>query len=74
MRKGKHKLGKILSDLFTLAAVLLMAWIMCSVIEIGIKNKSENPQYSQYNAVMLWADSLRGGKYHDYIRTCKADA
>ena len=56
--KHKTKLGKILSDLITLAAVLLMAWIICSVIEIGIKNKSENPQYSQYNAVMLWADNL----------------
>lgn len=52
------RIGKILSDLITLAAVLLMAWIMCSVIEIGIKNKSENPTYSEYNAVILWADNL----------------
>lgn len=56
--KRKTKLGKILSDLITLAAVLLMVWIICSVIEIGCKNKSENPQYSQYNAVLLWADNL----------------
>ena len=58
MKKGKHQLGKIVSNLITLAAVLLMAWIICSVIEIGIKNKSENPTYSKYNAVILWADNL----------------
>ena len=56
--KRKTKLRKLLFDLITLAAVLLMAWIICSVIEIGCKNKSENPQYSQYNAVKLWADNL----------------
>ncbi len=58
MRKGKHKIGKILSDLITLAAILFIAWIICSVIEIGCKNKSENPTYSEYNAVMLWAGNL----------------
>ena len=53
------KLGKILSDLITLATVLFIAWIICSVIEIGMKNKSENPTYSEYNAMVLWAEFMR---------------
>lgn len=50
---------KMLSNVLTVAMVVVMTWGVLSWGEICCKNLDENPQYSDYNLiinVVEWAD------------------
>lgn len=53
---------KMLWNLVSVITVVMALWFGVSMIEVGIKNKAPNPQYTKYNAIVLLCDF--GEWYH----------
>ena len=53
---------KMLWNLVSVITVIMALWFGVSMIEVGIKNKAPNPQYTKYNAIVLMCEF--GEWYH----------
>ena len=54
---------KALSNLATVALVAVMVWVGVSYIDVVRQNSQPNPQYTSWNAIVLFIESAM--EYHN---------
>ena len=54
---------KALSNLATVALVAVMVWVGVSYIDVVRQNSQPNPQYENWNAIVLFIESAM--EYHN---------
>lgn len=54
---------KALSNLVTIATIAVMVWVGASYIDIVRQNSQPNPQYTSWNAIVMFIDSAM--EYHN---------